>query len=73
MPRPSVGRPEMKPSEYTLERNANGSMTAWWTDSTGHLCHMTFYGYTRREIRAIMRDERQLAERRSRGRALRAL
>lgn len=42
----------------TIERIAHsGAYTAWWTDSTGHLCHRTFYGYTKREVERLARSE----------------
>jgi hypothetical protein len=43
---------------FTLERNrGNGSYTAWWSDAEGYLCHRTFYGYTKREIRSLLKSE----------------
>lgn len=40
----------------TIDRNLNGSYTAWWSDSSGHLCHMQFYFCTKREIRRTVRE-----------------
>jgi len=42
----------------TIERNfPSGSCTAWWSDSAGHLCHRTFFGYTKREIIRLLRSQ----------------
>lgn len=47
----------MKLSDVTIERNfPSGSLTAWWSDDSGYLCHETFYFYTRAEIRAYLRE-----------------
>lgn len=42
----------------TLDRIVHsGAYTAWWTDATGHLCHRTYYGYTKRVALARARSD----------------
>lgn len=43
----------------TLERNGNGSITAYWTDSEGYLCRNIYIDYTKREALSLARQERR--------------